>query len=81
MKKKLFETSGVRITRDTINPFDFKKSIPIPKIISPKVNKVINRISDVEGLDKAYKSDANIYIYIYISHLVVILYILVERST
>ena len=66
MKKIFFETSGVQITRDTINPFEFKKSTPIPKIISPKVTKVINRISDVEGLDKAYKSNANIYIYIYI---------------
>ena len=61
MKKNFFETSGVQITRDNINPFDFRKSTPIPKIISPKVSNVINRISDVEGLDKAYKSNANIY--------------------
>ena len=66
MKKKLFETSGLQITRDTINPFEFKQSTPIPKTTSPKVTKVINRISDVEGLDKAYKSNDNIYIYIYI---------------
>ena len=77
MKKKLFETSGLQITRDIINPFEFKKSSPIPKTTSPKVTKIINRMSDVEGLDKAHKSNDNIYI----SHLAVILYTSVERNT
>ena len=62
MKKKLFETSGIQITRNMINPFKFENSMPIPKTISPKVTRVINRMSDVEGLDKAYKSNDNIYI-------------------
>ena len=81
MKKKLFETSGIQITRNMINPFKFENSMPIPKTISPKVTRVINRMSDVEGLDKAYKSNDNIYIYIYISHLAVILYTLVVQNT
>ena len=61
MKHKFYETSGIPITKDNIRaPSEMIQ--PIPKITSPKITKLINSISDVEGLNRAYATDANVYL-------------------
>ena len=61
MKRKFYETSGRPIIKDNIRaPSQIIQ--PIPKIISPKITKLINTMSDVEGLNKAYATDDNVYL-------------------
>jgi hypothetical protein len=61
MKHKIFETSGNFIIKDNIKaPSHMIETLP--KIISPKITKLINSMSDVEGLNKAYATNDNVYL-------------------
>ena len=60
MKHKFYETSGI-ISKDSIKaPSQIMQ--PIPKIISPKIIKIINNLTDVQGLNKAYATTDNVYL-------------------
>ena len=61
MKPKIFETSGIPIIKDNIRA-PSQMIEPIPKIISPKIIKIINNLSDVQGLNKAYATTDNVYL-------------------
>ena len=61
MKHKIFETYGIPIIKDNIRA-PSQMIEPIPKIISPKIIKIINSLSDVQGLNAAYKSNDNVYL-------------------
>ena len=59
MKHKFYETSGIIIEDNIKQPSQLIQ--PIPNITSPKITKLINSISDVEGLNKAYATNDNVY--------------------
>ena len=61
MKHKIFETSGIPIIKDNIRA-PSQMIEPIPKIISPKIIKIINSLSDVQGLNAAYATNDNVYL-------------------
>ena len=60
MKHKFYETSGIIIKDNIKAPSQMIQ--PIPKITSPKIIKLINSLSDVQGLNEAYKSNDNVYL-------------------
>ena len=35
---------------------------PVPKIISPKITKLINNLTDVQGLNRAYATNDNVFL-------------------
>ena len=60
MKHKFYETSGIIIKDNIKSPSQLTQ--PIPKITSPKITKMINNLSDVQGLNKAYATTDNVYL-------------------
>ena len=60
MKHKFYETSGI-IVKDNIKaPSQMMQTVP--KIISPKIIKTINNLTDVQGLNRAYATDDNVFL-------------------
>ena len=60
MKHKLYETSGIIIKDNIKAPSQMIQ--PIPKITSPKITKLINNLTDVQGLNRAYGTDDNVFL-------------------
>ena len=60
MKHKFYETYGIIIKDNIKAPSQIIQ--PIPKITSPKIIKLINNLTDVQGLNRAYATDDNVYL-------------------
>ena len=60
MKHQFYETSGI-ISKDNIKA-PSQMIQPIPKITSPKITKLINNLTDVQGLNRAYATDDNVFL-------------------
>ena len=60
MKHKCYETSGIIIKDNIKSPSQLIQ--PIPKITSPKIVKLINTLTDVQGLNKSYGTNDNVYL-------------------
>ena len=54
-----FEKSGIIIKDNIKAPSQLIQ--PVPKIISPKITKLINNLTDVQGLNRAYSTTDNVF--------------------
>ena len=61
MKHIFFEKSGL-IIKDNIKAPSQLIQEPMPKIISPKITKLINNLTDVQGLNRAYATNDNVFL-------------------
>ena len=60
MKHIFFEKSGIIIKDNIKAPSQLIQ--PVPKIISPKTTKLINNLTDVQGLNRAYATNHNVFL-------------------
>ena len=61
MKHIFFEKTGL-IIKDNIKAPSQLIQEPMPKIISPKITKLINNLTDVQGLNRAYATNDNVFL-------------------